>query len=287
VSDTWTPPWTPPPLPEQLMRRGTDGDVLGKELMGIIEYAITQHPRTLQKRIGPSEVGHPCARRTGYKLMGAPEFNPNQGVAWKPTIGTATHTWLEGVFDRYNLNLGPEYGGQERFLLEQQVDVGEIGGVYITGHSDVYDRVTCTVVDWKVTGPGMLKGYKRNGPGHEYRAQGHLYGRGFTRLGLPVERVMIVFLPRNEELHHAHIWHEPYDEQVALDALAKANGIDALTKARGVEALTQLPTADAYCHRCPFFKAGSVDLKFGCPGDPASQRTPAPALTLDGQGTLL
>jgi len=128
----------------------------------------------------------------------------------------------------------------------------------------------------------MLKGYKRNGPSGEYRTQGHLYGRGFTRLGLPVERVMIAFLPRKDELHNAYIWHGPYAEQIALDALARADAIDAATKALGVDAIAKLPTADAYCHRCPFFTAGSTDLKAGCPGDTAASTPPPAPLTLTG-----
>jgi len=105
-----TAAWIPTRLPAHLERRDTDGQIVGKELMAIIEHAITRHPRTLQRRIGPSEVGHSCARRISYKLMGAPDFNPNQGVASKPTIGTATDTWLETVFDTYNLTNDALYG---------------------------------------------------------------------------------------------------------------------------------------------------------------------------------
>ena len=56
---------------------------------GMIRHAIAHHPRSLQKRIGPSEVGTPCDRRIGYKLLGHTENE--RGDAWKPTVGTAVH----------------------------------------------------------------------------------------------------------------------------------------------------------------------------------------------------
>lgn len=273
--------WRPTPLPDHLTSRGGDPALVGKELVHIITEAIANHPRSLQKVIGPSEVGHPCARRIGYKLLGAPDLNPNQGVPWKPFIGTAVHEKNESIFDRWNLDHDTGHG-QERWLLEHRVNVGEIGGVEVWGSADVYDRVTATVIDWKIVGPAPLKDYKRKGPGPQYRSQAHLYGRGFVRAGLPVDTVMVVFLPRNDELDKAHIWHEPYSEQVALDALQRANGIHATTAALGPQALPVLPTADAYCYRCPFYRHGSIDLVQGCPGDDASRVAPQPALTMAG-----
>lgn len=215
--------------------------------------------------------------------MGAPDLNTRTDVAWKPYVGTCVHSGNESIFDSWNLAHCASLGDQERFLVETTVDVGEINGTAITGHADLYDRVTAIVADWKVVGPSMLKGYRANGPGHEYRAQAHLYGRGFTRLGLPVDQVMVVFLPRNDELHHTYVWHEPYDEQVALDALARCDAIDSAAKAVGVGILDRLPTADAWCHRCPYFRPGSTDLRLGCPGHPGTGQPSPPALTLGGK----
>lgn len=273
--------WTPTPLPPHLEQRGGDPGLLGKELLGIIGDAITNHPRSLQKKIGPSEIGSPCARRIGYKLMGAPRFN--EQVNWKAFVGTAMHLKLEEVFDQWNLANCGGLGGQERWLVETKVCAGEINGEDIEGSTDVYDRVTATVVDWKLVGPTSLKNYRANGPGRQYRTQGHSYGRGWARKGLPVDHVMVVFLPRNNELRHTHVWHERYDEQVAVDGFARAEAIDTAVKALGVNVLGQLPTADAYCHHCDFYKAGSTDLRLGCPGDPGAQQAPPPELTLTGR----
>lgn len=62
-------------------------------LMAAIRHKIHHHPRSQQKRIGPSEIGNPCDRRIGYKLLGHPERE--RGDAWKPTVGTAVHAWID------------------------------------------------------------------------------------------------------------------------------------------------------------------------------------------------
>lgn len=256
-------------LPVHLSQRGLDPDLTGDHLLHLVRQAILNHPRSLQQRIGPSELGHPCARRIGYKMLGHPERagEPN----WKATVGTALHSWLEGVLDGANLDYEQRTkSGEERYYTEQRVIVGQILGKDIDGSCDVYDRVTATVIDWKSVGPTQLTKYKRFGPGDQYRSQAHLYGRGWQTRGLPVDNVMVVFLPRNGELAETHIWHEAYSEQVALDALQRVNGIALTTQAMGAAALAVLPTADAYCHMCPYYKAQSADPASGCPGDPGS-----------------
>jgi hypothetical protein len=254
------------PLPANFTQPG--GTAFPDEYLYAISQAITNHPRSLQRSIGPSEIGTPCSRRIGYKLLNHPEQEkpPN----WLATIGTGAHMWLESAFDGYNLEHAPLLDGQERFYIETKVSVGEANGVEVKGCCDLYDRVTHTVVDHKTVGPTQLVKYKRHGPGEQYRIQAHLYGRGWQRAGLPVSTVMIAFLPRNSPLADAYIWHEPYDEQVALDGLQRLAGISLVTEALGDDALPLLPTADAWCPHCPFFKAGSTDLKGGCPGDPSS-----------------
>lgn len=256
------------------------GRVAERDYMTAIRAAITNHPRSLQKRIGPSEIGHPCARRLGYKLLGAPEVNQFPDVPWKPTVGTAVHAWAEDAFHADNAHDDEHL----RWLIESRVDVGEVGGVAVTGSADLFDRHTGTVIDHKVVGKTQLTKYRAKGPGQQYRAQAHLYGRGFARRGLRVRRVMIAFLPRDGELKDAYIWSEPYDEQVALDALQRVEGIHLATATIGVAALAALATADAFCSRCPYFKRGSTDPAAGCPGDQeaVARSTSAPVLSLAG-----
>lgn len=251
---------------------------LQAELLGVVEHAIVNAPRSLQKAIGPSEIGHPCARRIAYKLAGAPEVNTGRLTPWKPAIGTAVHAWLDETFGRANLDRDDYDQTGGRYWCEVRVDVGEILGEAITGSCDL--RVDDTVIDFKIVGdPTLRRVKKERHPGQQYRVQSHLYGRGWTRpfeggwahgfenrSGVPIRTVGVWFLPRNQELRQAYLWTEPYDERVAIEALTRAEGIAKLTGALGVQAAELLPPTESYCSGCPFFKPGSNDLTQGCPG---------------------
>ncbi len=266
-------------FPAHLEQRGGSGDLVRDEYLATIRHAIAHHPRSLQKRIGPSGVGHPCSRRIGYTLLEVEPCNATRETPWLPTIGTAVHAWLEDVF--IMANAGHDH---TRWLAELRVDVGEIGGVPITGTMDLYDRVTATGIDHKIVGVTKLRKVKalisrlrtvtdlaeRRRLNYEvlgeYLPQIHLYGRGLGRRGLPCDRVMIAFLPRNGELRDALIWHDTYDEQIALDALQRAEGVSLATRLLGVTALGQLPMVESYCTSCDYFKPGSTDPTTACPG---------------------
>lgn len=242
-----------------------DMNIVRDELLQAITDAITNQPRSLQKRIGPSELGIACARKIGYKLAGAEPVNIGR-IPWKPTIGTALHAWLEDVFKNLNERLGAETSAGPRFLLEHRVDVGVILDEAITGSCDLFDTWTGTVVDWKCVGGEQLVKYRENGPGEQYRVQAHLYGRGWARRGRRVDSVAVFFLPRDRELDKAHFWHEPYNEQIALDALTRVEGITKLIRSAGSGALPLLPTANVWCQYCPHFLPASTDLRNSCPG---------------------
>ena len=255
-------------------QRGGDPTFVGDELMYAIKAHIDRAPRSQQVEIGPSEIGHPCARRIGYTLLGQPKVN--HSVKWKAWIGTNVHVGLENMIAAENADLGVE-----RYLTEKTLYVGTLNGRPIFGHFDVYDQTTAGVIDWKVPGLRKIKAYKANGPGQQYRVQAHTYGRGWQLRGRPVDWVGIMFLPRDGEFDQAWFWHEPYDEQVAIDGMRRAEGIDLAVKTAGTAALPKLGTADAYCTQCPWFRSRSTDLAKGCPGDPGLQLpSSAPALTL-------
>jgi hypothetical protein len=272
-------------LPAELERRGDLDGLKGELFDDVIVPYIAGQERNLQKEIGPSEVGSPCVRKVGYGLLQVPAKNPIAPPNWKAFVGTGVHKLLEGALDRYNLGHFDQVGGHERFYVETELQVGEINGVPLIGHCDVYDRVTATVIDWKTNGPTLLKHYKANGPGQTYRSQIHLYGRGWSRyLGLPVDNVMIVFLPRQGELSDAHVWHEPYDEEVALDALGRCDGIWTALGALGPErGLAALPAVEDYCGTCDWFVPGHQGSPLdGCPGQ-LQEKKPAPALGFEGK----
>lgn len=235
---------------------------------GMIREAISSHPRSLQKRIGPSEVGSTCDRRIGYKLLGQQE-NP-RGDAWKPTVGTAVHAWLETAAQNANLAQVIAAGGriadhELEWVTEQAVTVGYLhDGTAITGSCDLYHRPTATVIDHKVVGVASLRDKKANGPGQQYRWQVHLYAAGFVLAGHHVEHVAINFLPQNGNLTDGWWWSEPFDMGIAAAAMGRLRDIE--TRVRAAGSVDDLEAADAWCAFCPFHLPGSTDLSAGCPG---------------------
>lgn len=251
-----------PPIDRQ---PDADPDLLRRELVYTIEQAIANHPRSLQREIGPSEMGTPCARRLGHKLAGTPE--QQRSAAWRPTVGTAVHAWLADVF------LAAEVpGGGLRWLVEQRIELGRVGDDEIGGSTDLYDRCTATVVDWKIPGPSSLTAKRRawakgEPPEPTYRTQLHLYGLGWRRRGFPVKRVAIMALPAAGELTDAAWWSEPYDEARALKAVERADGYARAAAAMGGwdALIPHLPRVEDRCGPyCPFWRAGAD------PSDPSS-----------------
>jgi hypothetical protein len=249
-------------LPEHLMTRGSDPTLLQGELIELIKRRIDNHPRSQQKTIGPSEIGTPCDRRLAHRLNETPPVNTGDDK-WRPTVGTAVHDWLERA-------LRDDDPSGNRWAPETKVTVGTIGNATITGKSDLYDRISATVVDWKIVGPTTLRDVKANGPKPGYRFQGHIYGLGFTNADLPVDVIMIAYLPSNGPLRDAHFWHEPYQPEIAHYALARANQTAALVYAFKANAAAVAGTADDYCTGCPWYMPAATDLTEACPGHPAT-----------------
>lgn len=203
------------------------------DLRDVIERAVRSNPRTLQADLGPSELGCGCDRCLAHLLAGHAKHELT--LPWLPTIGNAVHDWLETVVLRH---LGDT--GSARYLPEVAVTVGQLRGRDVTGHSDLYDVDTGTVIDWKITGATTLKKVKATGPTDTYRRQAHLYGKGITALGHDVRHVAIVFLPRNAiSIDAGHVWTEPYDQGVADAALTRANAIAAGIDALGIDTVLQ------------------------------------------------
>lgn len=261
-----------PPLHPDNMQVGADPAVMRREVEAIFIDAYRNAPRSLQRAIGPSELGTPCARKLAYRLADAPEHNERDG--WRPTVGTATHAWIADALAEYNMKHHDQLGFS-RYLIECQVEVGEVNGVPVRGSADCYDRVTGEVIDWKVVGATTLKSVRRASrlaPGiskRGYRVQAHLYGRGFVARGLPVHGVNIAYLPSSGELREAHWQREPYAESIATEAIARADAVARAMEAAGPEVLVMgLPRTDDLCTYCAFWNP-AADERFvwdGCTG---------------------
>ncbi|GAB2457760.1 hypothetical protein GCM10007967_09990 [Xylanimonas ulmi] len=227
---------------------GTSPEQAIAQVRGVIEYAAINSPRSLQKRIGPSEIGNPCDHCLAAKLAGWAETE--DGIAWLPFVGTAVHAELERIVNAYETSRNAMHTTGRRWLCEQRVTVGQIGGVDITGSTDLFDVAAGMPVDHKIVGPTKIKKVKSHGPGPTYRVQAHAYGRGWVAAGYEVRHVAIWFLPRNDMrgFDGGLLWHEPYQEQIAVDALARANRLHA-----NLTALAALGTAarDAWISSLP------------------------------------
>lgn len=263
-------------------------EALADELRALIEARIAGHERSQQVEIGASGLGTPCVRKLGFRLAHVPPY-VEERAAWRPTVGTAVHTWLAELLLALNQaayqepwNTGPSAvcdhewceGSNrhlDRFLVELHTPVGTINGRTIGGSIDVYDRLTATIIDWKICGPRKIKDYaalihKDEPPSSEYRVQSHTYGRGLTRAHkLPVENVMIVFLPMNGELKEMLTWSEPYDPEIGKEAFERARVIDAKVR-DDPTALTRLKRTNDYCQYCPWFAPGEEATPERCPG---------------------
>lgn len=248
-----------------MIATGSDavGEALASRVADLIVDAALNSPRSLQTRIGPSEVGDPCERKLTYKMYDWPAVATRHDPI-ASVLGTGFHAWMEEVFTARNT------GG--RYKVEERVTVraGYTEHSILEGSSDLYDRVTGTVFDWKLVGTSSLDTYRRKGPGAQYRTQAHLYGLGQENAGEHPKRVAIVFVARYHELR-VHVWTEPYQRQVALDALERLDRIRQrihdLDPEAHPERWSQIPASeDAKCRFCPWFRPGSTDLSVGCPG---------------------
>lgn len=237
-----------------------------REIKWVVEQTIRDHPRSQQKAIGASEIGTACERRLAWKLAQLPTLN-EQPPAWRPTVGTAVHTWMEDAFEAHNINGGAVEKDTGRWLTERRLIVGALGGNPVWGTCDLYDRVTGFSIDHKVVGRTTLRNAKRGRVDQGYKVQGQVYARGWAARGFDVQGVMIIFWPSSGELSEAAYWAEPYDPRVAADAFARAERVQTLVNALGAErVLPVLPIADAHCSHCPAFRIGASGGIDGCPG---------------------
>jgi hypothetical protein len=226
------------------------------DLQRLIENAILNDPRSLQTALGPSEIGCACDRCLIAMLAG--HKADEEYAAWLPALGRAVHEWLELVVIQHLVATGTD-----RYITEGKVAVGTVGGVEITGNSDVFDTHTGTVIDYKLVGTTSLRDARKNGTKTTYRRQAHLYGRGWAAAGYDVRSVAVWYLPRNGfTIGGGYVHQEPYDEQVALEAIARADQFASWIAAMGADAVTAIaPPHTGQEFSCPDEKADAKAAK--------------------------
>lgn len=247
---------------------GLDDEQLLQDLKDLIRQADALKPRSLQKALGPSEVGHPCLRRLAFGTVNARKHAraAENGAFARPApiegglnrfndplaaiIGTAMHAWLEDAVRTANQALG-----RVRWIPEQPVSPWD----GLRGTCDLYDADTRTVLDWKVPGQTRHAHYKKHGPSPVYKTQAHLYGAGYrNEFGLPVEKVGIVFLSRTGGLRDTFLWREDYNQTLVdetQDKLADLDRriaeLDLIDNPGNFAQIPITPTAD--CHFCNWY----------------------------------
>ncbi|ASR85660.1 Cas4 family exonuclease [Mycobacterium phage Amgine] len=256
-----------PPTTEQEFNAGLLGD-----LKGVFRRGWATHARSAQRALGPSEVGHPCARRLVAATLEFERTNP-EGDPLPAWLGTAGHAkfedavvldnerlidqWLKDREQRCTVLRGvvggddPQYVG--RWFSERRVTVS--GG--LAGTCDLYDTWTDTVIDLKFPGATAFSTYKKQGPSAEYRVQAHCYGRGYRNEGFDVKRVAIWFIPRGGTLSSSFVWSEAYSDQVVDDTITRLQNIALVLNDLDIEAhperLALVPKTPHNCMFCPFY----------------------------------
>lgn len=213
---------------------------IANELIKAVTASSKGSSRSLQKQVGPSEIGG-CRRKTWLKINGYQSTNPNT-LRLSAIMGTAIHTYIQEAFERQD-------PFKERYILE-----GEFEYEGLMGHVDMYDKENCEVVDWKTVKKTNLTYF----PSKQQRMQVQLYGYLLTKNGTEVKTVTLVAIPRDGDERDIVYHSEPYDESVALAGLAWLKEVQEMTEAPA-------PEKDAFfCqHYCNFYdKTGTV----GCTG---------------------
>lgn len=246
------------------------------------EYAA-RAPRSIQRFLGPSELGEECDRQVVGKMAGLDRGSGgktnNISDPWASIMGTAGHAYVEEMFKWDNLRklAAGNYG---KWIPETRVcpDPGPDGLPTENSHpgtADLYDADKRALVDHKFLGDSSREKLISKGPKRVYYVQLLLYRRGYQYLGLPVDRVVLLAWPRTKSsLDQLYVWsHVPTqaDEELVDEVLANTRIRQMLAeevKLGRLNLMQVTPTpSDDSCHFCPFYRPqAAYDDKPGCPG---------------------
>lgn len=220
-------------------------------VIAAVEGFSAIHPRTLQRELGPSEVGEPCARQIAYKLMDGPE-NPHRRIdPWPSFLGIATHARLDSALQWQNTQQPGTW------LTERKVHIPGVrdGG---RGTSDAYYAPTFTTIDWKVLGDTTFTQLQQGGMAGnpKYRAQGHIYGLGWAAMGLRVDWVALGIFGRAKPLSSMFVVAERFNPAYAAAQLQRVSRIRVVVdwlRAQGTSNVDIVPaTPGKGCYYCPY-----------------------------------
>jgi hypothetical protein len=246
--------------PIVISQPGTLADRLKNELRDSVRAWEANRPRSKQRNIGASDVGHPCTRYLAYRATGAPEIG-QPGDPWPAIVGTSCHEHvLTQAFEndpRWTLctsavEIGPQLYG--RYDLLRNPILGVTDGAI--------------VIDHKVINKEGLATLKNNNPKQQYRVQTHMYGFGVYRQGIDVSHVAIAGWPRSGFLRDLVVWVEPFNLDVVEDAFQRWYTLKEASPLFTPDIFRALPRVDGPCNFCPWFapSVAGEHPELACPG---------------------
>lgn len=241
LADIFTPPPAPQPPPVDV-----EAYAYESALRSLIFLGANSSPRSTQDSLGSSEAGSPCDRQLAYRLSHVPAVNLRDPLA--SLFGIGFHAAMAELFRRLDAGAG-------RFLVEQAVTYRGVPGT-----TDLFDRMSGTVVDWKSTKKAKIAAMRRDGPSQTYVVQVQLYGAALAARGEMVRYVALCFVPIDDDLDEMWLWRAPFNPQVADEA------IERLERLRGLAPDAVAPTPSRLCPWCNHHRPQSTDIARACPG---------------------
>lgn len=200
-----------------------------KELVKALVDYDNNRARSKQTAIGVSQLGG-CRRQVWHKLQGDPETNTT--LRLPAIMGTAIHAAIEKVVEGENV------------LIEHRVEIDGLPPATI----DYFDILKGEVIDWKTITLKNVDWFVTK----QKRWQVQVYGYLMTQAGYEVNTVTLIGIPRDGTENDIVVHSEPFDANVALEALSWLREVEGLTVAPAPER-----DAASFCKNyCPFF--GSV-----------------------------
>lgn len=242
-----------------------------RELREIVVRQAHRQPRSVQRNLGPSELGHVCHRQVVSKMSGQ-QITNHVADPWPSVIGTAVHALFAQFFENENAINGPMPDGLPRWTTERKVAADP----RYPGTADLHDGYELALVDHKILGPTtMAKVQSANGPPWHYIVQLLIYAQGYRNEGKRIDRVVLAAWPRTSPtLDALYCWERPYeparDDEIlrqvfALTALRQQVAQEVLAGRLPIEAVPRTPSDD--CYFCFVYRPQSaLDNGPGCPG---------------------
>jgi len=197
--------------------------------------------RSKQTAIGVSQLGG-CRRKVWHQIQSHEGKNPTLRLA--SIMGTAIHEAIENSLSNH-----------VTALYEHRV---EIEG-YPPATIDFYDPETKAVWDWKTITLKNVPYFQSQ----QKKWQVMVYAYLLTLDGFEVETVNLLGIPRDGNENDLIAWSMPYDESVALEALAWLKDLESRTEAPAPE------MSGVFCQSyCPFFGDLCGGIPKGYEGEP-------------------